>query len=225
MENKPTNPTDDQLDQAVAARLRKLQAMPLDLSKLQSAVGHEIPKPQPAQAPRPIAWFTRPLRIAAAFLLVSGLIAAIIFSASPSTALASPQTLAAMHQSMAAMPAVDSIDAATAALRTKWPAAADMPPGDDHASMACCIHKIGRKNAALVAMNVDNAAVTMAVAKASDVKIEEAAPSLTRDGVTYRVQSSGDLNMVMTQRQDVWLCVMGKLPIDRLIRLSSEMKL
>jgi hypothetical protein len=198
--------------------------MPMDLSKLQAAIGREIPKPQPAQIRRPMAWLTRPLRIAAAFLVVSGLIAAIIFSASPSTALASPQALAAVHDSMTSMQAVDSIDAATTALRSKW-SGGDMQMGDDHATMACCVHKIGRKNAACVAMKVDNAAVTMAVAKASDVKIEDGTPSLTRDGVTYRVQSSGNLNMVMTQRHDVWLCVMGPLPIDRLIQLASEMKL
>ena len=223
MENNPTNPTSDELDVAVAARLAKLQSMPMDLSRLQAAVGREIPKPQAASFRRPMAWLSRPLRIAAAFLVVSGLVAAIIFSASPSTALASPQALAAVHQSMATMPAVDGIDAATSALRSKW-SGGDMQMGDDHMTMACCVHKIGRKNAACVAMKVDNAAVTMAVAKASDVKIEEGTPSLLREGVTYRVQSSGDLNMVMTQRQDVWLCVMGKLPIDRLITLASEMK-
>lgn len=221
MEDNPTNPNSDELDQAVAARLAKLQAMPMDLSRLQASIARDIPKPQSAHLRSRLS---RPLRIAAAFLVVSGLVAAIIFSASPSTALASPQALAAVHQSMATMPAVDTLDAATTALRSRWPGG-DMQMGDDHMTMACCVHKIGRKNAACVAMKVDNAAVTMAVAKASDVKIDDATPSLTRDGVTYRVQSSGNLNMVMTQRQDVWLCVMGQLPIDRLIKLAGEMKL
>ena len=224
MENKLTIPEGDELDTAVAVRLAKLRSMPMELSRLQAAIGREIPKPQAPEGRRAMAWLTRPLRIAAAFLVVSGLVAAIIFSASPSTALASPQALAAVHQSMAAMPTVDSMDAATAALRTRWPGS-DMQADDDHATMACCVHKSGRKNAACVAMKIDNAAVTMAVAKASEVKIEPSTPSLVRDGVTYRVQSSGDLNMVMTQRHDVWLCVMGKLPIDRLISLTSEMKL
>ena len=224
MENKPTNPTSDELDQVIAVRLAKLRSMPMDLSRLRAAVGRDIPKPQVAQVRRTMAWISHPLRVAAAFLVVSGLIAAIIFSASPSIALASPQVLAAVHQSMAAMPTVDTMDAATAALRTRWPGS-EMQADDDHATMACCVHKIGRKNAACVAMKIDNAAVTMAVAKASEVKIEPSTPFVVRDGVTYRVQSSGDLNMVMTQRQDVWLCVMGKLPIDRLISLTSEMKL
>lgn len=224
MENKPIIHSGDEFDTAVAVRLAKLRSMPMDLSCLRAAIGRDIPKPQAAQVRRTMAWLSHPLRVAAAFLVVSGLIAAIIFSASPSTALASPLVLAAVHQSMAAMPTVDSIDAATAALRSKWPGS-ELPPEGDAATIACCIQKIGRKNVACVAIKVDNATVTMAVAKASEVKIEPSTPSLVSDSVTYRVQSSGDLNMVMTQRQDVWLCVMGKLPIDRLISLASEMKL
>ena len=224
MENKLTIPNGDELDQAIAQRLAKIQSMPMELSRLQTLIRREIPKPQAAGVRRMMGWLHRPLRIAAAFLVVSGLLAAILFSASPSAAMASPQALAAVHQSMADMPAVDTIDAATTALRSRWPGN-DMPTDADHATMACCVHKIGRKNAACVAMKIDDAAVTMAVAKASDVKIEPSTPSVVRDGVTYRVQSSGDLNMVMSQRQDIWLCVMGKLPIDRLISLASEMKL
>lgn len=239
MDNKPTTPNAsdpraagqpaggdagpaNELDQAVAARLAKLRAMPIDLTALQAAVGRKIPRAQGRRYP---GWLAHPLRLAAAFLIVSGLVAAIIFSATPSTALASPEALAAVHQSMVDGPTVDSVEAATAALRAKWPAGGDMPAMGEHGSMACCVHKIGRKNATCVAMKVDQATVTVAVARESDVKIDPATPSVVHGGVTYRVQSADGLNMAMTQRNGLWLCVMGNVPVDRLIDLAAEMKM
>ena len=44
---------------------------------------------------------------------------------------------------------------------------------------------------------------------------------VTRAGVAYHVQSSGPLNMVMTERNGRWVCLIGRLPAGRLMDLAS----
>jgi hypothetical protein len=45
-----------------------------------------------------------------------------------------------------------------------------------------------------------------------------------RAGVTYHVQSSGRVNMVMTERQGRWVCLMGEAPIERLMDFAERLQ-
>jgi hypothetical protein len=49
-------------------------------------------------------------------------------------------------------------------------------------------------------------------------------PTLTRGGVTYHVQSTGDLNMVMTERHGRWVCLIGRVPAERLMDVTSKLE-
>jgi hypothetical protein len=63
----------------------------------------------------------------------------------------------------------------------------------------------------------------MTVANASDMQMPASSTSV-RNGIEYQVQSIGTLNMVMTQRNGRLICLIAKLPIDRLIDLSAGLE-
>ena len=58
---------------------------------------------------------------------------------------------------------------------------------------------------------------------ASDMKLATS-PTGVRDGVTYHVQTSGSLNMVMTERNESWVCLIGRLPANQLTDLAAKLQ-
>jgi hypothetical protein len=117
---------------------------------------------------------------------------------------------------------VSSMEAANAALAGKWPGAPALPDMPDQEVMSCCVHHIGKAKAACVLLCIDGSPVTMAAADVSQVRM----PSLReviRNGTTFQVQTTPRVNMVMTQREGKWYCLMGKLDPDRLMGFWNEM--
>ena len=89
--------------------------------------------------------------------------------------------------------------------------------------MACCMKSVQNKKVACVLMKSEGVPVTMAVADAKDVRSPES-KVVHRDGTAYHVEGIGSLNMVMTERDGRWVCMMGELPEARLITLSSKLQ-
>jgi hypothetical protein len=69
--------------------------------------------------------------------------------------------------------------------------------------MACCIKSVQNKRVACVLLKSEGVPVTMAVADAKDVRSPKS-PVVVHSGTRYHVQSSGSLNMVMTEREGRW---------------------
>ena len=217
---------DDPLDRAVADRLAKLRTMPVDTSRLEARLRGQIP--QPAAAGRRRFFLFGPLRMAAAGFIIVGIILAAVISSSGGPALASADRLAQIHEEVSAghsrmMVEVSSLKAAGIALSQQWPKGPAMPdmPGDH--VMSCCVQEMGRKKMNCVSLTVDNVPITMAVADSADVKVPEGT-TITRDGVTFHVESCKGVNMAMTQRGGRWVCLMGKLPVDRLIDVQGQLR-
>ena len=89
--------------------------------------------------------------------------------------------------------------------------------------MACCMRTVKNKKVACVLLQGEGEPVSMTVAKASDVRIPDC-PMVTRGGIDYHVQSTGSLNMVMTERDGRWVCLISKLPATRLMELASSLQ-
>ncbi len=142
--------------------------------------------------------------------------------------LASAERLARVHQEVLMaggthVTPVNSIAAANAVLSAEWrgaPSIPDLPK--DHVT-SCCVHRMAQKKMACVAFECDGVPVTMAVAAADDVNLP-AGPTLNLGGVTYHVQSHAGINMVMNVRGGRWVCLMAKLPVDRLAELASTLR-
>ena len=221
---KPEDAT-ELLDQATGQRLARLRAMPVDTSALEQRLLAQVPRPR--QVGRIWIGWTRPLRAVAAVLLVSGLTAALFLSTSGGPALASPALMAQMHYDLASgkTPAmqVSSIEAANRMLSRQWAQSPEIPGVPAEHVMTCCMKSIKDKRVACVLLKDEGAAVTMTVANAADMKLPKS-PTVQRDRVTYHVQSSGKLQMVMTEREGRWICLIAELPAERLMDLAAKLR-
>ena len=212
----------DRPDRATAARLAKLRSMPVDTSRLERMLGSQIP-PEPAERSRRIWIWSRPMRAVAASFVILAALGALLLSSSGGPVLASTNEMVQFHNDLVSgrvpVTRVDSMQAANKVLTTQWaqsPRMPDMPA--DHV-MACCMRSVRNKKMACVLLKGDGQPVTMTVAKASDMKLPTS-PAVTRNGIEFHVQSAGEVNMVMTQREGRWICLIAKLPVDRLMDLA-----
>ena len=219
------------LDDATARRLARLRTMPVDTQRLESLLRGKLP-PEMAEARRGNflgrRFSLRPLRaVAAAAVLIGALAAALIFS-SGREALASTSHMAQMHRDLVAgrlvSVQVDSVEAANKVLTsqsTEAPHVPDLPEGH---VMACCMKSVKDKKVACLLLKGEGVPVTMAVARAEDVKRRAKGKTVERNGLTFEVESVGALNMVMTEHHGRFVCIMGEVPSEQLMSLASKLE-
>jgi hypothetical protein len=210
---------------AVAHRLSKLRTMPVDTSGLERALATQIPRKNVADRR---VWRIGSLRaVAASVLLALSVVVAVVLSTSSRSAQAEAVQMVQVHEDMVSgkikVMQVDSIESANRMLSSENPDAPALPQVPDSHVMACCMNKVGDKRMACVLLKESNVPVTLAVARADDMKLHPM-PMELRDGVAYRVQRVGALGMVMTERDGKWLCLIGELPNQRLMDLASQVK-
>jgi hypothetical protein len=225
MDTLHSNPNDHELDAATSARLARLRAMPVETTCLERRLLAQIPRPAQEQKLR-IAWL-RPLRALAASLLVGGLLAVLVISTSGGPALASPSQMAQLHYDLVSgktpVMQVDSVDAANKMLAGQWSQSPQIPNVPAGHEMACCMKSIKDKKVACVLLRSQGMPVTLTVANAADMKLPTS-PTANRNGVTYHVQSSGQLNMVMTERNGRWVCLIGQTSGEQLMDLADKLQ-
>jgi len=219
----------NRLDAATSDRLRKLGARPVDTSRLDQLIAKQIPR-TPEQSRLSIFLHSRRLRAVAAGIGMLMMITVVVWSLSGGAVLASPDTMARFHEDLvsgkvAAMK-VESIAGANQALADQWNKAVELPRVPVEHVMLCCMRNIKAKRVACVLLQSEGGVpVTMAVANAADMRLPRDSTTLVVDGVTYHVQSSGKLNMVMAQRHDRWICLIGELPAQRLTDIAKAIEL
>ena len=218
----PSTPS-ERFDRALSARLRQLDATPVDTTALDRAL-RNLALAAPA-ATRRIGWMPRLVAMAAALLIV-GSVALIMMT--PREVLASPTEIAAMHQSMMSntMPMMKAENAAevNAAIHAQWndfPGIPQSVAGIDMGMHKCCIGKMKDARMAFVMLDVNGKSVSMAVAKAREIASPKA-DVVVRDGNSFTVQKVGDLNMVMTEHGPRWICLTGDLPAEKLTDLAVK---
>jgi hypothetical protein len=213
------------LDQATARRLACLRTMPVDTRDFEKRLTALIPSPARSRSLRITA--LRPLRTLAASLLIVGVIAALLISTSGGPALASVAQMAQVHEDLVSgkTPAVqvDSIEAANRELNKQSPDSPAVPNVPQDHVMACCMKSVKNKRIACVLLKTQGVPVTMTVANASDMKLPTC-PMVTRDGITYHVQSTGKLNMITTQRNGRWVCLIGQITTEQLMEMAAKLQ-
>jgi hypothetical protein len=231
MSDSEAKSVDQRWDEAVSRRLGKLRSMPVDVSRLEQRVRAQVPPSDPASpAPLRLSHWTRGLKalraVAAGFILLV-ITAALLLSTSGGPAVASPVVMAQLHEDIVSgrtpVMQVESVTAANQALAKQWAQSPQIPNVPNDHIMACCMRSMQNKKVACVLLNGENEPVTMTVANAADMDSPKS-PTMTRNGVTYHVQSKGSLNMVMTERNDRWVCLVGRLPVERLMELASNLE-
>jgi hypothetical protein len=217
--------SDGRWERAVGGRLSKLRTLPVETGRLAAALHAQAPRPgRVARA----GWLSlRSVRAVAASVLLAGVLAAALLVAAMSRqALASPAEMARMHDDLVSgrtpVMQVDSIEAANRMLageHPRFPALPDMPA--EHI-MACCMKSVANKNVGCVLLKQEGVPVSMMVARARDMRTPTS-PVIVPGGVSYNVQSSGRLNMLMTERNGRWLCLIGETSAERLMDLASKL--
>lgn len=200
--------------------------MPVDTSHLDKLILAKIPRPQTKQSS--IFFSMRTVRAIAASVLVFVMVGVIVFSLSGGAVMASPDMMATFHNEMVSGKVVamevSSITEANKALADQWNRGVELPQVPTEHVMLCCMRTIKDKRVACVLMHSDGVPVTMTVASASDMKCPDS-EMITRGNFTFMVQSSGNLNMVMTQQNGRWICLIGQLPSEKLVSIASAIKL
>lgn len=215
----------DRLDQATARRLAKLREMPVDTSRLDRLIESRIPPPH---AVPDVVFRLRPLRAAAAAVALLAIVGAMIWSLSGGAAQASPQVLAQFHEELVSgkIPAirVDSIAQANQALAEQWKQAVQIPEIPSEHVIFCCMRQIQDKRVACVLLRgMGDVPVTMAVAKARDMKMSGGEIRAYK-GLLFHIYSSGRLNMAMTERDGRWICLISQLPVENLMEIAGEIR-
>lgn len=226
----------DQWDEATARRLRRLDGLPVDTTRLEKSVGWQIPARGRLGQWSWRGW-SRSLRAAAASLLVGMVLAGVLLLSTLSGPVqASAMQMAKVHEDLVSgkvpVTQVDSIEAAGRALSSQWPQAPDLPDlpqapqtpdvPREHV-MACCMKSVKNKQMACVLLKKEGVPITMAVANAADVTGTHGT-KVQRAGMICYVQAVGNLNMVMTQRQGRWVCLMGQVSDEQLIDLAAHLQ-
>jgi hypothetical protein len=161
--------------------------------------------------------------VAASVAIFLAVAAAMLYSSSR-PAIASAAQIAQLHEDLVsgrvAATSVTSIEEANRVLASESSDAPALPNVPNDHQMACCMRTIQNKKVACLLLKGETEPVTLTVASAADMHMP-ATPSITRDGITYYVQNVGSLNMVMEQRQDKWLCLIGRVSSDRLITVAE----
>jgi hypothetical protein len=225
--NKDPNKLDDPIDDAVARRLARLRSSPMEAVEFDARLTASLQAAGRSSGLLRLWPMLTPVRAVAAVFLVGLTLLFAFVVLNPRPALATPQRLAAIYADAVGGNAhstkVTTIEEARAALRRKWPDSPIVPDVSDMQLMHCCVHEVGRKQMACITFEVDQQPVTLAIASSSDIRAPHGNVQ-TIHGRDYRVGSAGGVNMVMSERDGSWMCVMGRLPLERLAELSDEIR-
>jgi hypothetical protein len=217
-ENLPIDPSDD----VVAKRLSQLRHRPIDTSGLARRIENEI-------GGRPVAYgiwgrIARS-RIAAAILISAALIGALTWSFTrPATASAAELSrLHAENLAGAGTVAVQSMADAQQQIRSRGRGCPMLPDAANCQVMSCRVRAVGGKQVSCAVLGLDEHKVTVAVAFARDLKPPPGRQAVTPEGMKYVAQSEGRTTIVVTTPDDVWVAVIGDLPVERLVSVAGQL--
>ena len=221
------NPQYERFDQAIATRLRRLSTAPVDLTRLEAKLRGQIPRRRPTAAGPLLMRLMRPASALAASVMVLVLVAALVLNGSSGEAMALPTQMAQVHRDMVegrvAVTRVDSIDAASVVLAKSGPGVPGLPQAPEAHVMACCMKSVSNKKVACVLLNSEGTPITMSVAKASEMR-SPVGQMITRESAKFHVLSHDSLNMVSTERDGRWVCLIGEVSADKLIAIAQRLQ-
>lgn len=236
----PNNPQ-DRIDQATSSRLAKLGSCPVDPTALQQTLEQALNAAtqatnQDASAQPPSAqsspsnlrllcqrWW-RPLASCAAAILVAITLGWLVLGNNTSRALAAPAELAQIHYDVAhglsPHMSVSSIEQANAILKEQSDDHVPLPPMPGELQSCCLHHHVG--TLMTCAMIKDQGQlITVAIADASKLRSPKG-QVITRNSQSFVIHKANGINMVMSEQNNRWLCVMGEAPFEQLIEVASK---
>jgi len=217
----------DELDLATQARLSKLASRPVDTSAVTSRLRAEMAKHRAEDHPATFAfpawarWLGRSA-VAAAIVVVATLM--FVTSQSGSAVYAAPAEMVQLHRDLVAGRApvvpVANVAEAKRTIESKWREAPVIPDQWDQNIHACCLRDVQSRQVACILLERDGVPVTVVLARTKDFR-SPADGTVDHNGRKYAVHSRDGVNMVMAQQGDRWMCLMGEIPQDSLMRVAE----
>lgn len=217
----------DQLDQATRDRLAKLASMPVDMSRLQKKMADALP-PEPESKPRALqassgGWY----RIAAIFVLIAGASYFAIFGFAPQVAVARTMTVAELHDSLLNDPQeaylAHSIDQAQALIDAQFTGKLSLPIVDGTQVESCCLVEGDFPLRVALVIKQPSGIATIIIAQGEDF----AQPMHLLEhpsGIELHGHDHAGMPMVMRNKGDLWMCVMGETDVKTLADVAAAIK-
>lgn len=221
----------DQLDQATQVRLAKLASMPVDMSHLEKRMADALP-PEPRVKPVPHqATYGGWLRIAAMFVLMAGIAGAsyfAIFGVGPQTAVAQTMTVAELHIQLLNDPQAEflaqSTDEAQDLINAQLTGKLRTPMIDGTRVESCCLVEGDFPLRAALVIKLSEGTATIIIAQGEDFA-HPMNPIDHPTDVHLQGHEHAGLPMVMRNKGDIWMCVMGELDQSDLADIAAAINL
>jgi hypothetical protein len=216
LQNDPDSPQ----DLAIARRLARLGAMPVDISRLDKSLRAQLPAPEAIGA----HWVRRTLAIAASLLLLATILIGLLQERPVE---ASPTAITQLHEDLLAGKGGDfrSIAEANAVIAGRYPSFPKLPQMPADCGMAACgMKQLQGKNVACLLLKAPDGPVTVVVAPRRAVCCGPNCRCMEVRGRSYHFERVGDLTVVMATQQDRWISLVGRQSADQLIKLLNELK-
>ena len=210
---------DNNFDQAMARRLAKLSTMPVDTTSLDRTLRTQV---GPAPSARPVSWGRklRPFAAVAASLLLVAIVGIAFLQNRPVHAAAIVQLHRDFVDGKVTTVQVSSMDEVNKAFKALECGAPVISSDGSLKPRCCCVGRLGNKKIPCVMLHSGATPVTMAWADKGDVRLPSSSP-VTYNGESFHVQSHAGINLVMVQRGQHTLCVVGALPAEQLMALTE----
>jgi hypothetical protein len=218
----------DPLDQATSKRLSQLRTTPVDTSSLERKLAGVARAGDVKDQYR--FTYRRVLRGATAMAAVIAIVVTVALTilTDPSTAVATPIELTRLHNDIVSgeveMVVADSTEAANLQIASQMLNGPALPGFENHEVQSCCLANMRGDLRAVALLTVDGQPVTLVVAKGSDFAHAMGQP-ITIDDRTFTTHEMNGIQMVMKNKGDLWLCVMGHLPAEPLARVAAEIEM
>lgn len=220
-------PTPEQLDEATQRRLARLSALPVDTSNLERRM-QRILTPAVSAHPRwQLLKFRHPVASAVAALLFIVITTAImIVSLNTQPTLASPTEFAQLHEEVTAENAqvttVTTLEQANQHLAQQWKEMPTLPTSAPEQLHGCCVRRLMNHNVSCLVLRDGNIPLTLVVGHARDFQCCTG-KVVQINGHTYTLHEVNGLQMVMTNHDTRYLCLMGKVPEARLLEIAQKL--
>lgn len=233
----PEEPNKTKVESAVANRLAAFGQREVDTSRLEerirAALDEEIADPsisgkQMDHDASPIArltWLRPVMGLAAMIAVAAALLFA--FNFNPPNATAAAVELSELHEDIASgqlnLKPYATIEDANRGIIDQVANTQVLPDELENARVqSCCLTDVQGELAALALLQIKDTPVTLVVARAANFGAHGEGHQFEIDGRMFHGHEKSGIPMMMANREDRWLCVMGHLDYQQLAEIAAK---
>jgi len=207
----------------------QLASRPVDMSRLERRLEqalHQETIQELSTSPLPWQRWWQPITTAAAAILIVVTIGWLVLEGGTSPAMAAPAELAQIHfdvaNGLAPQLKVSSVAEANRLLADQSDGVVPVPelPG---ALRSCCLKQHAGTMLTCAFIELDDQLITVAIADGAKLHSPHG-KIITHDGKQFIAHTANGINMVMAHEADRWLCVIGDVTTEELVKVAVDIR-